>query len=177
MSTLDSQRIKPVNTHPLQAISSAISFDLQRVKLDRKKHHAAQNIKQQPAINARADRARGSSASGSCNGLFSAGFPTGVQGVLFATSTDPTNQLPTSLLGQATRPPGGSTAHLQLFKSSTGYILVQLTLQRCFAPNRDLLRISTGRHPRKPNRLWKHGKICGKRALMAVKSGLNPSAH
>ena len=34
-------------------------------------------------------------------------------------SPDPANQLPTSLIGQATRPPGGSTAHLQLPKSST----------------------------------------------------------
>jgi hypothetical protein len=30
-----------------------------------------------------------------------------------------TNQLPTSLIGQATRPPGGSTAHLQLSKTNT----------------------------------------------------------
>ena len=33
-----------------------------------------------------------------------------------STSPDPTNQLPTSHSGQAQRPPGGSTAHLQLFK-------------------------------------------------------------
>src|SRR5438876_7654612 len=32
-------------------------------------------------------------------------------------SPDRTNQLPTSLIGQATWPPGGSTAHLQLSKS------------------------------------------------------------
>jgi hypothetical protein len=45
--------------------------------------------------------------------LFSLGIPYRGSGAL--ASPDPTNQLPTSLLGQATRPPGGSTAPLQLF--------------------------------------------------------------
>jgi hypothetical protein len=40
-------------------------------------------------------------------------------------SLDPTNQLPTSLIGQATRPPGGSTAHHELLKGSTCYPLLQ----------------------------------------------------
>ena len=84
---------------------------------------AAQNIKQRPVFT-RATRARERSTLGSCNGLFSAGFPTGAQGSCFP-PPDPTNQLPTSLNGQATRPPGGSIAHLQLFKSSTSYPSLQ----------------------------------------------------
>jgi len=40
------------------------------------------------------------------------------QGLRVIASPDPTNQLPNSLSGQAIRPPGGSTAHLQLSKSS-----------------------------------------------------------
>jgi len=59
-------------------------------------------------------------------GLFSVGFPTGVRGATNASSSNPTNRLPTSLKGQATRPPGGSTAHLQLFKSNTGYSRMQI---------------------------------------------------
>ena len=43
-------------------------------------------------------------------------------------SPDPTNQLPTSLIGQAKRPPGGSTAHLQLPKSSTRHSRLQIRL-------------------------------------------------
>jgi hypothetical protein len=40
---------------------------------------AAQKFKHRPAKIARATRARGRSTPGSCNGLFSVGFPTGVQ--------------------------------------------------------------------------------------------------
>ena len=39
----------------------------------------SQKIKYRPAKRARADRARGRLTPGSCNGLFSVGFPTGVQ--------------------------------------------------------------------------------------------------
>jgi hypothetical protein len=39
----------------------------------------SQKIKYRPAKRARADKARGRSTPGSCNGLFSVGFPTGVQ--------------------------------------------------------------------------------------------------
>lgn len=44
---------------------------------------------------------------------------------LLSTSPDPTNQLPSSHLGQATRPPGGSTAHFDLSESSTHYPVLQ----------------------------------------------------
>ncbi len=47
-----------------------------------KMFRAAQNIKQRPAF-ARAAKARGSSLPGLAMGLFSAGFPTGVQGIAF----------------------------------------------------------------------------------------------
>jgi hypothetical protein len=45
-------------------------------------------------------------------------------------SPDPANQLPTSLIGQATRPPGGSTAHLQLPKISTVGSLLQICREK-----------------------------------------------
>jgi hypothetical protein len=47
-------------------------------------------------------------------------------------SHEPTNQLPTSLIGQAIRPPGGSTALLQLSKSTRSTLLLQLDAR----PNR-----------------------------------------
>src|SRR5208337_57819 len=55
--------------------------------------------------------------------LFSLGIPYRGSGAL--ASPDPTNQLPNSHLGQATRPPGGSTAPLQLSKSSTRHPRLQ----------------------------------------------------
>ena len=94
-------------------------------------HRAAQNIKERPAQKLEPlGRAKGL-PFGSCNGLFSAGFPTGVQGCVTAASTDPTNQLPTSHLGQAKWPPGSSTAHLQLFESSIGFSHLQLATGSC----------------------------------------------
>ena len=72
-------------------------------------------------------------------------------------SPDPTNQLPSFPLpssGQATRPPGGSTAHLQLSKSSTGY--------SSFATSRSLSRTHLRRSENcnslentQPAALWK----------------------
>ena len=50
--------------------------------------------------------------------MFSVGFPTGVKSLMLY---DPANLLPSSLTGQAKRPPGGSTAQFDLPKSSTGY--------------------------------------------------------
>jgi hypothetical protein len=47
-----------------------------------RKSRTAQNIKEQPANCAPAYKARRRLTPGSCNGLFSAGFPTGVQGLL-----------------------------------------------------------------------------------------------
>jgi len=74
-------------------------------------------------------------------GLFSAGFPTGVGDAATASSSNPTNWLPTSHLGQATRPPGGSTAHLQLLKNSTRLLVLQITkladFMRSFATSRE----------------------------------------
>jgi hypothetical protein len=56
-------------------------------------------IKERPAKNARATKARGRPAPGSCNGLFSLGIPYRGSGGNSSTSPDPTNQLPTSLYG------------------------------------------------------------------------------
>ena len=81
----------------------------------RKKLRTAQNLKYLPAQHAPEPlRLAGKLVPGSCNGLFSVGFPTGVLRSAAAHSSDPTNQLPHSTLGQAHRPPGSSTAHFQL---------------------------------------------------------------
>ena len=54
------------------------------------------------------------------------GSKQGSWGSAAAHSTDPANQLPHSTHRQATRPPGSSTAHFQLSKSSTGHSVLQL---------------------------------------------------
>src|SRR5487761_2390183 len=89
---------------------------------------AAQNIKQRPATLEPLGFARDCPP-----GLAMAcSLKDSLQGLRGLASPDPTNQLPTSLIGQATRPPGGSTAyflptaHLQLSKSSTGHSPLQL---------------------------------------------------
>ena len=61
------------------------------------------------------------------------GIPYRDQGCdISAASADPTNQLPTSLTGQAPkRPPGGSTAHnSNFFESTTGYPRLQPATDR-----------------------------------------------
>ncbi len=79
---------------------------------------AAQKIKERPAKIARADRARGRRTPGSCNGLFSVGFPTGVSTMRKTAQLvrpyEPASHFP--LAGQATRPPGGSTAPFNLIR-------------------------------------------------------------
>jgi hypothetical protein len=83
------------------------------------------------STNARATSARERIAFRVMQWLVLCGIPTGVQGCVNAASTDPTNQLPTSHLGQATWPPGSSTAHLQLFESSTGFSPLQPATGSC----------------------------------------------
>ncbi len=98
--------------------------------------------------------------------MFSAGFPTGVQGLQPHLTQRTCFPLPST--GQATRPPGGSTAHLVLPKSSTRHPLLQ-TLSASGArlnrarPGCNLTRIAT----RRP-----HGKrgSCGKPAITGAGS-------
>jgi len=77
------------------------------------KLRAALNINERPANRARAAEARRRLPPGSCNGLFSEGFPTGVQGLLphLTQRTSITTCFPLPSTGQAKRPPGGSTSH------------------------------------------------------------------
>lgn len=84
---------------------------------------AAHHLKDRPASNAGADRARRELNSRVMQWLVLCGIPYRGSGAL--ASPDPANQPPSSHLGQATRPPGGSTAHLQLPKSSTRYPCLQ----------------------------------------------------
>ena len=104
-------------------------FDrLERRKLPAAEGRTAQNFKQRPAT--KSPRAfcahKRNRLLGHAMVLFSAGFPTGVRGAPSTTSSNPTNRLPTSHLGQATSATGGSTAHLQLSKNSTGYSRMQI---------------------------------------------------
>jgi hypothetical protein len=76
----------------------------------------------------RATRAHERLTPGSCNGLFSAGFPTGVQGRLPHLTQRTCSITLASHFPQRGRPrgpPGGFTTHLQLFKSTTSYSLLQ----------------------------------------------------
>ena len=82
----------------------------------------AQKIKERPAKIARATRARGRSTPGSCNGLFSVGFPTGAQRCALRTSSNPTNEfhyfsfpLPSHLNLDGGRPHGHREALLLTF--------------------------------------------------------------
>jgi hypothetical protein len=84
---------------------------------------ALRKISKSDRQNARATRAHRRSTPGSCNGLFSLGIPYRGSGAIFPTSPDPTNRLPTSLIGQtlficafAPRATGGSTACCPTFK-------------------------------------------------------------
>jgi hypothetical protein len=78
-------------------------------------HRAAQNIKERPAQRPEPiGRAKGI-AFRVMQWLVLCGIPYRGPGARDATSTDPTNQLPTSHLGQAQWPPGGSTARFATF--------------------------------------------------------------
>jgi hypothetical protein len=85
---------------------------------------AAQNFQTATSIT-RAAKARGGFPPGLAMACSLKDSPQGSRGIQ-PTSPDPTNQLPTSHSGQAQRPPGGSTAHLQLFKNSTRHPCLQL---------------------------------------------------
>jgi len=69
------------------------------------------NVQERPALSAWAYLGPREFPLGSCNGLFSAGFPTGATGESHRTLR---TSFPTSLFGQAIRPPGGSTATVLL---------------------------------------------------------------
>ena len=64
--------------------------------------------------------------SGHAMGLFSAGFPTGAGVRLTLPRPTLRTGFPCPARGRPSRPLGGSTAHLQLFKSSTGHSSMQI---------------------------------------------------
>ena len=78
-----------------------------------------------------------------------------------STSPDPTNQLPTSHSGQAQRPPGGSTAHLQLFKSSTSHPWVQPAAGLAFTASLQLFENSNRPVLTQAQHLWETEAFCG----------------
>jgi hypothetical protein len=82
--------------------------------------------------------------------------------------SDPTNQLPTSLIGQAIRPPGGSTAYLLPY---CNFSRVAQTTLLCnsqpseFLVSCDLLRISTDHEKHNPAGPVKNSGLLWERAL------------
>src|SRR5580658_9482706 len=113
----------------------------------------------------------GDKTPGSCNGLFSAGFPTGVQGLSpHLTQRTSINQLPNSLMGQALRPPGGSTAtycancnSLRLAHTTLYCKCCPEARPRCrFASHCNFSRLAANRLKCKLCGLWKAASCCGK---------------
>jgi hypothetical protein len=102
---------------------------------------AAQNIKERPAIYARTTRVRRRLTPGSCNGLFSVGFPTGAQGHLphLTQRTSSITLLPTSLTRAGRQATGRLYCNflflVQLSKSSTGFSQLQ-AVRLSFVPCR-----------------------------------------
>lgn len=128
----------------------------------------AQNIKERPAIYARADRARGRiNLPGHAMAMFSEGLPTAVQGRLPHLTERTSFPLPSS--GQATRPPGGSTAHLQLTENSTSYSL--FATRGRLSRNRQLRLVeNSNQHARmQAKNLWESGAFCGKTVLAQLR--------
>ena len=79
---------------------------------------------------ARATKAHRGISPGSCNGLFSEGFPTGVRGSCLARPYEPAlhpaSRFP---LGAGPKATGKQTAHVQLPKSSTGQPRLQISCE------------------------------------------------
>jgi hypothetical protein len=124
---------------------------------------AAQNIKEQPALWLEPlGRAKGLPFR-SCNGLFSAGFPTGVQGVACPL---PQLTLRTSFpLPIQGRPFGHREAPLLIcnfFRVTQATLVCNSRLAIAVVANCDLLRISTLRLQCKLTCLWESGSFCGK---------------
>ena len=129
MSSRDSVGIKTVTSHLQQAGFPAYSIDLYNRNFPAAEGRTAQNFKHQPATKSpRAFRAhKRTCLLGHAMGLFSAGFPTGVDCAPNATSSNPTNRLPTSPIGQATKATGRLHCYICNFLRVTqGHSSVQL---------------------------------------------------
>jgi hypothetical protein len=107
----------------------------------------------------------------------------GVRSALF-NPTQRTNQLPTSLYGQATRPPGGSTTYEQLSKSSTRHPLLQAIRGQPACLPLQLSEHTRLRDGAQAHGLWKAAVSVGNVAALCPEIGLsawqtapNPSAH
>ena len=128
MSSRDSVGIKTITFHLQQAGFPAYSIDIAAGNFPAAEGRTAQNFKQQPAIYRLAHFAR-------TRGLASwvmqwvCSLRDSLQGsrVRF-TRPRPTLRtgFPLPTWGRPQRPPGGSTAHLQLFKSNTSYSGMQI---------------------------------------------------
>jgi hypothetical protein len=106
---------------------------------------------------------------GSCNGLFLVGIK---RDALRHSQTSLRTSFPSSLIGQAlNRPPGSSTAHFQLSKSSTGYAFLQVAANstnpaRCLvATDSEYLPVGFRATPL----LWEKAGFCGKSACGGLK--------
>jgi hypothetical protein len=100
---------------PFQEIRQKASRNAQISKIDRRKR-------------ARATKAHRGISPGSCNGLFSEGFPTGVRGTCLARPYEPALQPASRFpLGAGPKATGKQTAHVQLPKSSTDKPRLQIS--------------------------------------------------
>lgn len=172
MSSSDSLGIDCVNTclNVLQIgrflPSSLISQQAPRASAANHSHKR-QSLKERPAT--KSPRAfcahRRTRLLGHAMGLFSAGFPTGVNGAPNATSTNPTNRLPTSLLGQAAKATGRLHCYICNFlRVAQASLMCNSRIALFLAPFRDFLRISTTRLSCNSPPLWKGPRFCGKAA-------------
>lgn len=134
----------------------------------------AQNFKQRPATKSpRAFRAhRKTRLLGHAMGLFSAGFPTGVNGAPNASSSNPTNRLPTSHEGQATKATGRLHCYICNFlRVAHASLMCNSRTALFLAPFRDFLRISTTRSSCNSSALWKGNRICEKAPRTRANTG------
>jgi hypothetical protein len=104
--------------------------------------------------------------------MFSAGFPTGVQGHLPHLTQRTSFPLPSS--GQATRPPGGSTAQQQLFKSTTAYSRLQPATGNAGFRFKQPAENSNTHAQRQAKWLWERSSNCGKHDILARGSNSAP---
>jgi hypothetical protein len=141
------------------------------------KGRVAQNIKEQPAIYARTTRVRRSLTPGSCNGLFSVGFPTGVQGhsPRLTQRTSSITLLPTSLKRAGHLATGRLYCNylflVQLPKSNTGHSRLQVIRTEFVPTSLQLFENSNDWGCWQAHTLWKALGFCGKRRLLALLPG------
>jgi hypothetical protein len=129
---------------------------------------------------ARAAKAHRELNPGSCNGLFSEGFPTGVRGSCLARPYEPALQPASRFpLRAGPKATGKQTALVQLSKSSISHPLLQIAPEPAGTALCNLPRIAIARSESNRQPLWKAPFSVGKcyvakPFLIACSTGLRP---